>query len=154
MSLVSHEKLETVFGEGDAEIAKYKLVLEIPGTYSRTLRKKSVQQMRKNANFKGFRKGDIPPFIRKDVDEFVLHDSIRDILSEACIELELVPIEGDANEPAMDMVDIKSRFKVGTDFQFECTLALKNDDNDESAALNDVDVTDSVQEVDAAVAKS
>ncbi len=86
MTLISHEKLEDIFGEGDGGIAKYKLDLEIPGSYSRDLRKKSVASLKKNSEFKGFRKGTIPPFIRKDIDGFVLQDSISDMISKACAE--------------------------------------------------------------------
>lgn len=143
MALVSHEKLETVFGEeGPGEIAKYKLVLEIPGTYSRQQRKKSLASLKKNANFPGFRKGTIPPFIKKDVDGFVLQDSITDVVSQACQELGLKPIDGDKGGPEMDMDDMKSRFEVGTDFQFECIVPLETEDKLTSGAYRkEVDAT-------------
>lgn len=129
MRLISHEKLESLFGEeGPGEIAKYKLVLEIPGTYSREQRKKSLADLKKNANFPGFRKGTIPPFIKQDVDAFVLEDSISRMISEACVELDLKPIEGEKGGPEMDLDEMKPRFKVGTDFQFECFVPLETED--------------------------
>lgn len=143
--LVSHEKLETVFGEGDSEIAKYKLVLNIPGTYSRKVRKESVRQMKKQANFPGFRKGDIPPFIRKDIDGFVLNDSVDDMVKEACNELKMKCAEGEANVPQFDMEELKARFQVGTDCEFECTVVLE-----QVETATDVEV--SAKEVDSAVA--
>lgn len=124
MALVSHEKLDTVFGAGDDEIAKYKLVLMIPGTHSRTARKKSIDALKKNANFPGFRPGTIPPFIKKDVDSFVLRDSVDEIISEACLELGLKPTEGEKGGPELDFDAMMSSFKVGADFEFECTIPL------------------------------
>lgn len=133
MALVSHEKLETVFGDGDDEIAKYRLVLQIPGTYSRAQRKKSVDALKKNADFPGFRKGTIPPFIKKDVDSFVLRDSVDEMISEACVELGLKPIEGEKGGPKIDFEEMSERFKVGTDFEFECMIPLGKDAEDEDA---------------------
>ena len=136
MGLVSHEKLETLFGEeGPGQIAKYKLVLEIPGSFSRQQRKKSISSLKERANFPGFRKGTIPPFIKKDIDSFVLQESINNMLDEACTELGLKVTEGEKGGPEMDMDDIKSRFKVGTDFQFECTIPLEAEDKIASGAF-------------------
>lgn len=140
MALVSHEKLDAVFGDGDDEIAKYKLVLMIPGKFSRAQRKKSLEQLKKNANFRGFRPGTIPPFILKDVDGFVLQDSISTTISEAVMELGLKPIEGDHGEPVYDSEDVKSRFKVGTDLEFECTIPLEKEDDETDAAGEEIEV--------------
>lgn len=142
MSLVSHEKLETVFGNDDEGIATYKLELEIPGTYSREMRKQSVASLKKNSQFKGFRKGTIPPFIYKDIDGFVFQDSVNSIINEAVTELGLEPIEGEASEPDMDIDDMKSRFKVGQDFAFSCTLPLEKKSKLDSNAFVDAEATE------------
>lgn len=151
MALISHEKLEVLFGDdGSSEMAKYRLELEIPGSYSKNLRKKTIATMKQQADFKGFRKGTIPPFIYKDIDGFVLQDSISDMISEACGELGLKPIKGDAAEPEMDMDDIKSRWKVGTDLRFTCSLPLEiQSEFDIDAPLDGADqgIQDAVKEL-------
>lgn len=139
MGLLSHEKLDAVFGDGDDEIAKYRLNLVITGKFSRAQRKKSLEQLKKNANFRGFRPGTIPPFILKDVDGFVLEDSISTTISEAVMELGLKPIEGDHGEPVYDAEDLKNRFKVGTDLEFECTIPLEKEEADSEEEILQVE---------------
>lgn len=68
MALRSHEELETLFEGGDFKTAKYRLDLTISGEASKENRKLSVQQVKKNGNFNGFRKGTIPPFVMKQVE--------------------------------------------------------------------------------------
>jgi Bacterial trigger factor protein (TF) len=67
MSLVRHEKLEVLFEAPDYETATYRLDCEIPADISKDLRKRSFAAMKSTANFPGFRKGTIPPFILKSL---------------------------------------------------------------------------------------
>lgn len=68
MALRDHEELETIFEGGDFKSAKYRLDLTISAETSKENRKLSVQQVKKNGNFNGFRKGTIPPYIMKQVE--------------------------------------------------------------------------------------
>lgn len=84
MSLKGHEELETMFDGGDFKTAKFRLDLSISGETSRENRKLSVQQVKKNGNFNGFRKGTIPPFVMKQ-----LEGTFRRFCT-ACCPLEIV----------------------------------------------------------------
>jgi hypothetical protein len=74
-----------------------------------------------------FRKGTIPPFILKDINEFVLREAIGDEINAACDELNLKPLEGEASEPNLDFKELYARFKVGEDYTFGCDIALKSE---------------------------
>lgn len=124
MKLISHEKLDTVFKSDDGEMANYKLTIEIPGDYSKKKRRESVQTMRKNANFPGFRKGTIPPFIFGDINTFVFRDSAEEMIDEAVKQLDLSRTEGENREAKYDAEKLKADFEVGTDFSFECEVVL------------------------------
>lgn len=106
-------------------MAKYKFELQIPAEFSKQRRKKSIAALKQNAHFKGFRKGTIPPFIMKDLNGFVLRDSIGDMLDEAIKELGLDTLEGEAAEPVVDEKELLTRFKVGEDFTFSCEISLQ-----------------------------
>lgn len=147
MSLVSHEKLEVLFNSDNTELAKYKLEIEVPGVYSKDKRKQSVQALKKNANFKGFRKGTIPPFIMKDIPGFVLRDSVEELLEAALKELELEATKGEASEPDMDIKDMMKRFTVGEDFTFTLEMPLRRvfKTDDESITEDIIDVKTDAQ---------
>jgi hypothetical protein len=68
MALRGHEELETLFDAGDFKTAKYRLDLSISGEMSKENRKLSIQQVKKNGNFNGFRKGTVPPFVMKQIN--------------------------------------------------------------------------------------
>lgn len=125
MTLVSHEKLDVVFSSTESELARYRLQLEIPGSVSKAKRQRSIQALKKNADFKGFRKGSIPPFIMKDIPSFVLKDSIDDMLGQALKELDLKPLDGEDSEPELDMKALLKDFKAGEDFRFSLEMSLR-----------------------------
>lgn len=124
MKLISHEKLDTVFKSDDGEMANYKLTIEIPGEFSKKKRRESVQSMRKNANFPGFRKGTIPPFMYGEINTFVFRDSAEEMIDEAVKQLDLTRSEGGNGEAKYDADKLESDFEVGTDFSFECEVVL------------------------------
>lgn len=151
MTLVSHEKLEVLFNSDSTELAKYKLELEVPGVYSKDKRRQSIHALKKNANFKGFRKGTIPPFIMKDIPGFVLRDSVTEMLEAAVKELELESTEGEASEPNMDIDDMMKRFTIGEDFTFTLEVPLRKvmKTDDESFTEDFIDVKTDTQISDA-----
>jgi len=139
MALLSHEKIEVVFSSEASEMAKFKLEIEIPGSFSKQRRRASIAALKKNANFNGFRKGTIPPFIMKDLDGFVLKDSVTDMIDEAVKELDMERLEGEAAEPFLDDKEMVTRFKVGEDFTFSCEISLRKVLN-----LDSIEVPDDV----------
>lgn len=153
MTLVSHEKLEVLFSATESELSKYRLHLEIPGSVSKDKRRKSIQALKRNAEFKGFRKGTIPPFIMKDIPSFVLKDSIDQILDEALSELDLKPLDGEASEPELDMKALLKGFQVGEDFRFSLEMSLRKvtgeTSDDVGEDIIDVETDADVSNVDA-----
>lgn len=125
MSLLSHEKQDVLFASENTEVAKYKLELEIPASFSKEKRKQSIRALKQNADFKGFRKGTIPPFIMKDIPAFVLRDSVDEVLQSALQELELKETEGEGAEPEMDFEEMMKKFTVGEDFTFTLEMPLR-----------------------------
>lgn len=125
MTLISHEKLDVVLSTKDGEIATYKLELEVPGALSKTKRRESIQSVKKNASFKGFRKGTIPPFIMKEIDSFVLNDVCNFVIEEAAKELQLSGVDGEEAQAKMDLDEMKKRFQIGEDFYFTCEVQLQ-----------------------------
>jgi FKBP-type peptidyl-prolyl cis-trans isomerase (trigger factor) len=67
MALVGHQKLEVLFETEDYVSATYRLDCSIPADISKDLRKRSLAAMKATANFPGFRKGTVPPFIMKSL---------------------------------------------------------------------------------------
>lgn len=192
MALRGHEELETLFEGGDLKTAKYRLDLTISGETSKENRKLSVQQVKKNGNFNGFRKGTIPPFVMKQVEgtskwllrallqrclvcsrvltlcvrltflfyralslshfiEFVLRDCIESEIRDACAELDMKLLEGEASEPDLDFKELKSQFVISKDFDFSCDIALQTD----SKSADDAeDAADAAENSDDATGKT
>ncbi|CAN8067484.1 unnamed protein product [Agarophyton chilense] len=126
MTLLSHEKLDVVLSTEEGEVAKYKLELEIPASIPKEKRKESIQAVKKNAAFKGFRKGTIPPFIMIEIEQFVLQDSCSAVIEDAAKELELRPVEGKDAMAKLDFKDLRKRFRIGEDFVFTCEVQLQS----------------------------
>ncbi|KAI0563745.1 Trigger factor ribosome-binding protein [Gracilaria domingensis] len=126
MTLISHEKLDVLSKSDDGEVAKYKLELEIPATVSKVKRRESIQAVKKNANFKGFRKGTVPPFVIQEIESFVLHDSCNVVIEDAAKELELQTVEGEDALAELDIKDLQQRFRIGEDFVFTCEIPLRS----------------------------
>lgn len=124
MRLVTHEKLDVLEKTDDGEMAKYKLTIEIPGVFSKNMRRESVQEMKKNSSFPGFRKGTIPPFIFSQIDSFVLRDATEEMVNEAANELNLERVDGEEHDAEFDFDELKTQFKVGTDFSLDCEVVL------------------------------
>ncbi|CDF41078.1 unnamed protein product [Chondrus crispus] len=153
MSIVSHEKLQVLFESETSELAQYKIELEIPASHSKDKRRQSVQALRKNADFKGFRKGTIPPFIMKDIPGFVLRDSIEELLEEALQELKLEKTDGDAADPDIDFEEMMGRFNVGEDFRFSLEMPLRKVLSLDTESLTQ-DILDVKSDVDLSDAES
>lgn len=134
MTLVSHEKLDVVFASPEGETAKYRLDMEIPADFSKKKRRESIQAMKKHADFRGFRKGTIPPFILKEMDGFVFRDSAEEIIDASAKELNLARNNTDESEMDYDVETLQKQFKSGENFQFSCEVELSsivdNDDPD------------------------
>lgn len=67
MELIKHEKQEVLLSADGYESANYRFDFRILGETSKAIRKRSIATLKEKANFSGFRKGTIPPFIMKDL---------------------------------------------------------------------------------------
>lgn len=156
MNLLSHEKLDVVFSSKDAEMANYKLEIEITPAYSKAKRKETLKSMKQFASFSGFRKGTLPPFITKDIPGFVLRDSCSQLIESAINELDLTPVEGEAAEPRMDERGMIKEFVVGEHFVFTCEIQLQKtfDDQEEEDVEDIVKVEEEPEKVEVFKEKS
>lgn len=76
--------------------------------------------MRESMTWPGFRKGTIPPFLWKEVNEFALRDSAEEMIDEAIQQLDLSRSEGDDSVAKYELKD----GKTGEDFTFDCEIIL------------------------------
>lgn len=158
MTLISHEKLDDVSNSDDTNVAKYRLELEIPGAVSKQKRRESIQETKKHINIPGFRKGTIPPFMMKEMTEFVLRDCVEDMVDEATEELNLERVD-EGSQLDCDFNSLIESFTPGEDFTLSCEVHLTNvgsdsEDVDELEEIVTVDPADKGPEIQVEEAKA
>jgi len=124
--------IENVFESGDESISKYRFTGNIPGAMSKESFQTTIREFKKNADFKGFRKGTIPPFMKAEIHAFTLQDCINTLMQNAMKSQELELLEGDAADPEFDIPfkQMKSNFEIGKPFEFTAQIALKKAQSD------------------------
>ena len=162
MKLVSHKIIEEIFSASDKEISRYKLVLQIPGELSKLIRRSAIADAKKRARFPGFRPGQIPPFMKKEIHGFCFLEGVKEVLDEAVQELDVKRMDGEANEPQFgrDIDELIKEFEVGKEYEFECKIPLekalggkgeqKGDESDQSESIDVTPVQNQVEEKSAA----
>lgn len=159
MTLISHEKLDDVSNSDDTNVAKYRLELEIPGAVSKQKRRESIQETKKHINIPGFRKGTIPPFMMKEMKEFVLRDCVEDMVDEATEELNLERVDDKSSQLDYDFNSLIESFTPGEDFTLSCEVHLTDlgsgsEDGDELEEIVTVDAADKGPEIQVEEAKA
>lgn len=79
------------------------------------------------------------------MEEFVLRECIESEITDACLKLDMKPLEGESSEPDLDFKELKSRFVISKDFDFSCEIALQTDYQkaaDAEAAADVVETSD------------
>ncbi|KAJ8906354.1 hypothetical protein NDN08_002847 [Rhodosorus marinus] len=137
-SLESKERLDVLFGEeGQGEVtAKYKFGLKVSGGKSKEVFQTIFGEFKKNAKFPGFRKGQVPPFMKPKIVSFALEEVLADSLTYAIESSNLKKCEGQAFVPEYDpkVNDMRKDFKPGEDLSFSVEIACVEDTSAPSPA--------------------
>uniref|UniRef100_A0A7S2V5R4 Trigger factor ribosome-binding bacterial domain-containing protein n=1 Tax=Fibrocapsa japonica TaxID=94617 RepID=A0A7S2V5R4_9STRA len=138
--------------EEDDESMKceYLVELDFPGKASKRIFNELEAEMSKTAQFKGFRKGKIPYFARKELIKFCFEQSISDGISGAMdfckIDVAVNEKGNLVSETIEDREKLLESFEVGKDLQFSARVigkeqkSAKVSKGDESAEVVDAEV--------------
>eukprot|EP00638_Chattonella_subsalsa_P008401 CAMPEP_0117750880 /NCGR_PEP_ID=MMETSP0947-20121206/10641_1 /TAXON_ID=44440 /ORGANISM="Chattonella subsalsa, Strain CCMP2191" /LENGTH=171 /DNA_ID=CAMNT_0005569151 /DNA_START=182 /DNA_END=697 /DNA_ORIENTATION=- len=146
------QRLKVLETEGDKRKCEYKLELEVDGKTTDSIYKDIEKASKKNANFPGFRKGQLPAFAKVQLKSFTLEQAINDSLLKAIDANELEVEEGDEGAKAEvleDIEELQKTFKVGQPFSFtaeviatETVPSAVDQLSDKVSAVVDVEVAD------------
>ena len=106
------------------------LTISLKGEDYAEREKKRLAAYRRNADFKGFRKGMVPPqLVKKIYGDHALYEAVNGIVSE---ELEKFITDNDLHilgEPIASESQKENEWKDGSDFEFKFDLGLSPDIN-------------------------
>ena len=111
---------------------KYTFTVTVPGDMSMDSYTTIMKDFKKNAQFPGFRKGTIPPFMLPKVKQFVILDCLEKTLSEAVKEEGLM-LADDEVKPTLDDEQTKvltKDFKEKDGFKYTIDCELKSGDEE------------------------
>jgi len=114
--------------QGEDGVAKYGFEFKIAEADSKKTRRDTIRNMKENASFKGFRKGEIPPFIWSKIDQFVLEECFSKNLKSALDNEGLELLEGDlgkVNYVDRSEADLKREFQSGSPFSYKIEICLR-----------------------------
>ncbi|EKX47863.1 hypothetical protein GUITHDRAFT_106412 [Guillardia theta CCMP2712] len=117
------EKLE----EGEGNAAKYKFTVTVDGQMSKDSYTAIMKDFKKNAQFPGFRKGSIPPFMIPKVKQFVILECLEKSLGEAVRE-QALELADENNKPNLDdaqVAELTKTFNENNGFKYTIEALLK-----------------------------
>eukprot|EP00188_Purpureofilum_apyrenoidigerum_P001982 Plantae.Rhodophyta-Purpureofilum_apyrenoidigerum.ctg21625.p1 GENE.Plantae.Rhodophyta-Purpureofilum_apyrenoidigerum.ctg21625~~Plantae.Rhodophyta-Purpureofilum_apyrenoidigerum.ctg21625.p1 ORF type:complete len:190 (-),score=46.88 Plantae.Rhodophyta-Purpureofilum_apyrenoidigerum.ctg21625:269-838(-) len=133
-NVVSKERLETLFGEEGkgAVTAKYRFSVEVSGGKSKEIFQNIFSEFKKNAKFPGFRKGQIPPFMKVEINRFALEECLSTSLSSALEQNNLKLCEGDKVIPdyTPKVSEMRKMFKPGQPLEYTVEIACVENEED------------------------
>jgi len=96
----------------------------VPGAVTQKTMSKLMGEAKKNANFPGFRKGQIPPYAMPKMVGFCLEEAVNSGMLDAVNAAGLRPLAGkDAKAEVLeDTKKLAKTFKAGTPFTFTATF--------------------------------
>ncbi len=114
---------DPVDGE-DGDVCTYWLKAEADGEMIKGFRIQVEKDASKNANFPGFRKGQIPPYAQPQMTMFALQEGIIKTCEAAVSAYGLKALSGSEGsvEVHEDIKDISKGYKVGTNVEFTATF--------------------------------
>uniref|UniRef100_A0A7S2CEA7 Trigger factor ribosome-binding bacterial domain-containing protein n=1 Tax=Florenciella parvula TaxID=236787 RepID=A0A7S2CEA7_9STRA len=120
-------------GEG---IYEFWMSTTVPGGVTKDSMMKIEKDAAKNANFPGFKKGQIPPWAKPQLKAFCVEDAINNAILDAIESAELTALEGDDRkaEVVEDVKELTNSFKIGTPLSFTATVLCKQTLSAEAAA--------------------
>ena len=108
----------------DGDVYTFWLTAEASGALVKKFRVQVEKDASKNANFPGFRKGQVPPYAQPQMTTFAVQEGIIKTCEAAVNAYGLKALSGSEGsvEVHEDIKDICKGYKVGTDVQFTATF--------------------------------
>ncbi len=139
-------------GDDGEDVFTYWLTAEADGKMIKDYRVQVEKDASKNANFPGFRKGQIPPYAQPQMTMFALQEGIIKTCEAAVAAYGLKALSGSEGsvEVHEDIKDICKGYKVGTSVQFTATFKATVDPEKAQPAEEDAsEEADASEEVEA-----
>lgn len=113
------------FKSDDGQVYTFWMTANADGKMIADYRRQVEKDASKNANFPGFRKGQVPPYAQPQLTMFALQEGIIKTCEAAVAAygLKALPGSDGSVEVHEDVKDISSGYKVGTSVQFTATFA-------------------------------
>lgn len=120
----------------DGEVFTFWMTANADGKMIAEYRKQVEKDASRNANFPGFRKGQVPPYAQPQLTMFALQEGIIKTCEAAVAAygLKALPGSDGSVEVHEDIKDISSGYKVGTSVQFTATFSATIDPEKQQAS--------------------
>lgn len=121
----------------DEAIYEFWMSTTVPGGVTKDSMMKIEKDAAKNANFPGFKKGQIPPWAKPQLKAFCVEDAINNAILDAIESAELTALDGDDKKAEVieDVKELTNTFKIGTPLSFTATLFAKQKVSGEDDAV-------------------
>lgn len=132
----------------DGTVYKFWMTASADGSMIKKMRTQIVKDAAKNANFPGFRKGQVPPYAQPQMTMFALQEGIIQTCDAAVKAYGLQALKGSDGsvEVKEEVQEISKGYKVGDEVQFtgtfsatikETASASENEESDSSEEENE-----------------
>eukprot|EP00617_Octactis_speculum_P018381 CAMPEP_0185770506 /NCGR_PEP_ID=MMETSP1174-20130828/59510_1 /TAXON_ID=35687 /ORGANISM="Dictyocha speculum, Strain CCMP1381" /LENGTH=199 /DNA_ID=CAMNT_0028455967 /DNA_START=53 /DNA_END=652 /DNA_ORIENTATION=+ len=118
---------DTIQLEDGQTAHKYFLKMTIPGETTKEYMKEIEKDSKKNADFPGFRKGQIPPWAKPKLKTFCVETALNDGIMDAMESAKLTALDGeDKNAEVLeDVAELIRGYKIGTPLSFTASFSAK-----------------------------
>ena len=133
---VTADELEEVELEAGEEVSEFWVRMTVPGEATQAYMSKLMAEAKKNANFPGFRPGQIPPYARPQMVAFAMEEAINTGLLDVIDDTGLKAMGGDDAQAKIleDIKKLSKTFKPGTPLTFTATFRAKEEEKAEASA--------------------
>uniref|UniRef100_A0A7S2DYV0 Trigger factor ribosome-binding bacterial domain-containing protein n=1 Tax=Helicotheca tamesis TaxID=374047 RepID=A0A7S2DYV0_9STRA len=130
---------DEVKGGDGATVYNFWLQAEVDGSLVKELRTQVMKDAAKNANFPGFRKGQIPPYAQPKMTMFAIQESVIKTCEAAVSAYGLKSLAGSDGEVNVneDMQEVCNSYKNGENIPFTATLKAELDPEKTPPATED-----------------
>lgn len=131
---VTADELEDVELEAGEEVSEFWVRMTVPGEATEGYMRKLMTEAKKNANFPGFRPGQIPPYARPQMVAFAMEEAINTGLLDVIDDTGLKAMSGDDAQAKIleDIKKLSKTFKPGTPLTFTATFRAKEEEKEET----------------------
>lgn len=134
-----------------SDVHKFWMTAEADGSFVQKIRTKLLREAGKNANFPGFRKGQVPPYAQPQMTMFAVQEGIIQTCESAVIAYGLKSIsdgDGGSVEVLEDIKELVKGYKLGDNVPFTASFVATFDEEKqaklvvEQAGVVDAEVVD------------